>query len=56
MLRAALGRWRQSDSRGFAMGLVQAERERNSADRGNSMAKAQSLEETWGFLGASSFW
>lgn len=39
------------------MGISQAERERRSIlDKGNSLAKAQRLEGTWGFLGTSSFW
>lgn len=54
--RAAFGRWRCSDSRGLAVGIGQAEREGSIPDGGNSLAKAQSLEGTWGFLGTSSFW
>lgn len=38
------------------MGMAQAERERNIPDGGNSLAKAQRLEGTQGFLGTSSFW
>lgn len=43
-------------TRGFAVGMVQAEKGRSAVGRGSSMAKAQSLEGTWGFLGASRFW